>query len=885
MLSKKTSELSAITEIDYVKMVMELSEEYAEFFKIDKNRDWIYFMTTKNNQLPNQGWKIHISVVPYQSIELFKVIISTLKDFNVNWKIPSSFKKLKRITYGGVQIEQTGKVVTIYPSNKKVFKILMGKLHEITKMFFGPKVPTDKKYKNSNCLFYRYGAFKDLYYYDKYTGIKVPSLYNNKGELEIDNRSPGKYKPEWVEPIFIEENQEFINIGKFLLKKNIKIDKVIKQGGKGGIYLVNYKGKKAILKEGRANVVTDELGRDVRDRLKNESEILIILNDVSISPKPLDFFKMSENVYLLMEFFEGKTLRKYIEELHYISEYNDEILIQICEELFSIIQVFHEKKIIIRDLSPNNIIIDKSGLKIIDLELAHITNGNYKTFTGYTAGYVKMGEEDGERSSYKDDIYAFGALLYFISTGIDPYFKFEEYKTFFEKLNNFLNYIETPILRKIGKMGVKLMRNPDISFNIDFFNEYLVEKKSLKKFDDQCMNKELILDKALSIADYIYNIADFENKKTLWPTNGLSELFHIGNFNNGVSGSAYYYYELYEITKDKKYLYYAKDIIEWVNNNHGYETNATPPGLYFGYGAIPWILSNLGKKLKDNSLTNKAIEIANLIANDKIRQMNISHGASGIGLMLMEVFEQTGDNELLIKASEMGDLVIKNAKYQEDKIYWNAISTLKEGFKIHKPIGYSHGIAGIGYFLLSLYSLTKEEKFLKIVYEVIKTLDRTSIEIANGKAVTWAHSLDDINSTIGWTHWCNGASGVGNFLLPASQIIKNNKIIKLSEKCADAVNLSSAFGSFCQCHGLAGNGDFLINAFRFTNNQKYYETAVSNSQKLLALKYIQNNLWLWTIEDRQTFGIEYMTGYVGIYSFLLRLFYDIPLHLTFKGFK
>jgi hypothetical protein len=35
----------------------------------------------------------------------------------------------------------------------------------------------------------------------------------------------------------------------------------------------------------------------------------------------------------------------------------------------------------------------------------------------------------------------------------------------------------------------------------------------------------------------------------------------------------------------------------------------------------------------------------------------------------------------------------------------------------------------------------------------------------------------------------------------------------------------------------------------------------------------QEDLWMWPLEDMESFSPDYMTGYMGIYSFLLRRFY------------
>lgn len=109
------------------------------------------------------------------------------------------------------------------------------------------------------------------------------------------------------------------------------------------VYLGKYLNEKVIIK-----------GFDIFNLYKNEINILNILNQSNFVPGIL---KVSKK-YFIEEYVDGQTFDEYLKE----NMVNDKILKQIIEYL----DYLYSYKIVHRDIRPENIIINRENIKVID---------------------------------------------------------------------------------------------------------------------------------------------------------------------------------------------------------------------------------------------------------------------------------------------------------------------------------------------------------------------------------------------------------------------------------------------------------------------------------------------------------------------------------------
>lgn len=124
--------------------------------------------------------------------------------------------------------------------------------------------------------------------------------------------------------------------------------------------------------------------------------------------------------YIVMEFVEGITLKKYIEhkgKLDIMEALG--IAIQIAQGLLAA----HDNHIIHRDIKPQNIIISREGkVKVTDFGIAKATSSN--TITSNVMGsvhYISPEQARGGFSDEKSDIYSLGITMYEMLTGTVPF--------------------------------------------------------------------------------------------------------------------------------------------------------------------------------------------------------------------------------------------------------------------------------------------------------------------------------------------------------------------------------------------------------------------------------------------------------------------------------
>jgi len=120
--------------------------------------------------------------------------------------------------------------------------------------------------------------------------------------------------------------------------------------------------------------------------------------------------------YLVMEMVEGETIAARLKRgpmaVETVLRYGAQIAAALAEA--------HGKGIVHRDLKPGNIMIAKSGVKVLDFGLAR--SGQDETITAShmmmgTPAYMAPEQREGKTADARSDIYSFGCVLYEMSTG------------------------------------------------------------------------------------------------------------------------------------------------------------------------------------------------------------------------------------------------------------------------------------------------------------------------------------------------------------------------------------------------------------------------------------------------------------------------------------
>ena len=194
--------------------------------------------------------------------------------------------------------------------------------------------------------------------------------------------------------------------------------------GTGGMAIV-YKAKDRKLNRMVAvKVLKPELrgDTDLRRRFHAESEAVARLNH----PNIINVFDVStndENEYFVMELIDGITLKQYMTQRGVLSVKE---AIHFTVQILRGLEHAHAKKIVHRDIKPQNIMILRDGTaKVTDFGIARVSDSKDMTTNQANAfgsvHYIAPEQARCEATDGRADLYSVGVMLYEMLTGQLPY--------------------------------------------------------------------------------------------------------------------------------------------------------------------------------------------------------------------------------------------------------------------------------------------------------------------------------------------------------------------------------------------------------------------------------------------------------------------------------
>lgn len=198
-----------------------------------------------------------------------------------------------------------------------------------------------------------------------------------------------------------------------ILDGKYEILKVLGTGGMGTVYLCknNRLGNLWAIKE------VDSKWKDKIDFLA-EPNLLKNLNHSGII-KIIDIFHENNNLYIVEDYIEGRTLKEHVDAYGPLSS---ELTAGIALELCSILDYLHSfnPPIIYRDLKPSNIMIRPDNkIVLIDFGIARTYKEGQERDTVIlgSKGYIAPEQLGNVQSNAQTDIYSLAATMFFTLTG------------------------------------------------------------------------------------------------------------------------------------------------------------------------------------------------------------------------------------------------------------------------------------------------------------------------------------------------------------------------------------------------------------------------------------------------------------------------------------
>ena len=327
---------------------------------------------------------LYLSVIPTRFRQLLNVVLPLLVRGGIPFSMAKDESTLYGLNNGFYGEDRIGKLLTIIPPDRS----FIDQIKELAADFYGPEIINT--YKIS------------------------PALY-------ADFAIPGaSTKP--ISPESRDLGGRFLPVQ--LLKSDVKTD-VFKALELSKWMMPRW----CVVKRARKYRYYDEQDRDIMDIFRWQLKVYEDLKDEVPTPEIRAPFEEGGFAFLPMSYVAGVPFIDWVKQKTGLTPWawqplavRQEIL-AVLTQVLGYIVVIHRKGYVHRDIHGSNFLVGKDGhVTLIDLEmLYHIENQvPYPAFGFGTLGYISPQQFSRQLPDQADDVYAIGALLVHIFTGIDP---------------------------------------------------------------------------------------------------------------------------------------------------------------------------------------------------------------------------------------------------------------------------------------------------------------------------------------------------------------------------------------------------------------------------------------------------------------------------------
>ncbi len=345
--------------------------------------------------LPDQGWKVHVSSSLPNADSVLAVVSAACVELGVPFKHLAGRRMFLLAHDKHANRVQSGKFCTVYPPTEKCASQMLRRLTEDLSGIGGPYVLSDRRFGASECVSYRYGAFRGRTRVDA-EGARIPTMTGPDGSEIDDERRPSFQLPEGLSDPFREAVPA--SAGPVMMQ-GYTFEAVVRHSNAGGAYRFrSADGDSVFVKEAKAHNGYTVDGADSKSRLTTEYLALRMIHarEPGLCPRPVELFHHWEHTYLVTEWVPGMPLYRWMvinnPALHVgadPAEFDDyhRRALAVLDQLEAQVNRLHELGQVFVDLSPTNVLVDDDDrVRLIDFEAVQPA-GRVRRIMG-TPGYL-----------------------------------------------------------------------------------------------------------------------------------------------------------------------------------------------------------------------------------------------------------------------------------------------------------------------------------------------------------------------------------------------------------------------------------------------------------------------------------------------------------------
>ncbi|WP_194926138.1 lanthionine synthetase LanC family protein [Catenulispora pinisilvae] len=737
--------------------------------RLRTDETWIHHVDPRMPEVAH-GWKLHVSARPATLDDVVARVLPVLDEYVCHMKHARTPEILRALNSGFRSPGAVGKAVTVYPAPGAAAEIGYALVEALNGMA-GPRVLSDMRISPSAPVYYRYGPFEATYRTG--AGGRLESVMIGPDGQAFDGLAVGRYRcPPWAVDPFQTVPVQAVPVqaapdkepalpkpakpSALLADGRYQITAGIVRAAHGNVYrgLDRASSLPVVLKQARAFVAEDESGLDAQDRLRHERSVLEALDGIDGIPRLVDYFPHGTDEFLVLDDRGARDLRRdVLENGPFRLGDPDRDPLALADRLAGILDGIHQRGVVVRDVKPNNIVLDASGdCHLVDFGISALDG---VAPGGATLGYTAPDRPEGAADP-ADDFYALGVTLGFAATGLDPVVIDEQPAVNRDRTLTGLEAAEIP-----SAVATRIRTLMNVSGD-----------SRMPPVPD-----EELLDQIISHAvGYCVEAA--------------REMVRDGSTPIDVyAGSSGLGWELLQHREQPGVADVVDLLARWTARQD--RERDLSASLYSGRTGVALFLQQAGV----------SVSYEDLVPRDRIDgrppEADLIEGAAGIGL----------GHLLLARLSEARDHHL-GAAAECHRIITGGIATLTPT-DAAKPgnaalaEGIAHGEAGVAYFLTEYGHATGDP-------EVVAAARAACERLAALTPAIIARALAPEGSRR-YGSWCRGLAGIGGVFIRAVERLGEPRYLELAEQCADVcVRIAPRMPQVVQCCGLAGVGDFLI---------------------------------------------------------------------------
>lgn len=844
-----------------------------------------YHVRPRDYRPREQGWKLHVSATVGSAAVVLERVLDVLVPARCGFKFAGTPAMVRELNSGRYSRGAAGKFVTVYPADDEQFRTIADLLDRATDGLAGPVILSDRPLRPGSLVHYRYGAFvgRQLLTND---GEYLEAIAAPDGTLVEDRRDPWFTPPSWAQaPIPVPAADPVAPDG-VLLADRFVVHRAIRHANKGGVFEATDRatGGSVIVKQARAHVGDGAGGWEMRDALRNEARMLDLLSPLRLAPRPLALVEQGGDLFLAQERIDGTTLAAWR-----AGTVGDRLelpwptVVDVVTGLIDLLDNVHTLGVVVRDLTPTNVMVRPDGsLSLVDLEFAAKTGDAAPTIG--TPGYAPPEQHRGAPADDAADRYALGALIWLLSTGIDPLLLPDHpsdrsgprglNRRFADWLSLIAVTNETADRARPLILGL-LAEEPADRWSLDRARTFLRGSGTPPAGGSAAAPRPAPeIDRLLTDGvDYLLS-AMTPDRERLWPVSEYGSRSDACNVQHGAAGV------LATLTwlatdpppgTDAARIHAAiRSTAGWIERRLAPE-QAPLPGLYFGRAGTAWALYDAASVLDDHALAARAVDLATRLPLDW-PNADVTHGLAGAGYTMLHLWRATGRPELADRARRYASTIAARVQRRDGLLLWPVPDDFASRLAGLADHGFAHGTAGIGAYLLDAGRLLDEPGWIDLAAEAGAGLAGAAHE--NSGTARWTSGPRDRVNLL--EYWCSGSAGIGTFLVRLWKVTGDRRIGDLAAQAAAAVWQWRWRSSAAVCHGLAGNGDFLLDMADATGEDRYRAQAEGLAAAIAVRATVRDGRLLAPDETLTGFGADYGVGVAGWVGYLLRLRHGGP---------